>query len=153
MQRCFGTPEIFLSPWSDRNELTSLWHFIVQIHVVAQLDSLRWVEVMFMVKTIDQVSSNLEFIWLFKNSFQNNKSLLCHLTDIDMSAFCVLQILLSNLNWYQNKGWNIHGGEEHAKRWHLFDFVWPSIWIFVCRCQYVDTVNTLTLSIWSLIRS
>ena len=82
--------------------------------MVAQLDSLELVEVPFMVKTIDQVSSNLEFIWIFKNSFQNSKSLLCHLTDIDMSAFRVLQILLSNLIWYQNKSWSIHDGEEHV---------------------------------------
>ena len=40
-----------------------------------------------------------------------------------MSTFCVLQILLSTLIWYQNKSWSIHGGEEHAKRWHSFDFV------------------------------
>ena len=52
--------------------------------MVAQLDSLKGVEVPFMVKTIDQVSSNLEFIWIFKNSFQNSKSLLYHLTNIDI---------------------------------------------------------------------
>ena len=67
--------------------------------------------------------SNLEFIWIFKNSFQNSKSLLCCLTDIDMSAFRVLQNLLRNLIWYQNKSWSKHGGEEHIKSWTKFDSV------------------------------
>jgi hypothetical protein len=43
-----------------------------------QLDYLIWVEVLFMVETMKQVTSSLEFIWIFENSFQNSKNLLCH---------------------------------------------------------------------------
>ena len=76
-----------------------------------------------MVETINQVSSNLEFIWVFKNTLQKQQKLRCHLSDIDTSAFRVLQILLSNLIWYQNKSWSIHGREEHIKSWTKFDSV------------------------------
>ena len=58
-----------------------------------------------------------------------------------MSAFRVLQILLSNLIWYQNKSWSIHGGEEHVKRWHLFDFVLTINMDFCLSLSIRDTVN------------
>jgi hypothetical protein len=82
--------QIFLSPWNNSSELTPLPHFIFQTHMVAQLGSLIWVKVPFVVETMKQVSSNLELIWIFKNSSQNSKGLVYHLTDVDMLAFHVL---------------------------------------------------------------
>ena len=67
--------------------------------------------------------SNLEFIWIFKNTLQKQQKLRYHLSDIDTSAFRVLQILLSNLIWYKNKSWSLHLGEEHTKSWIQFEEV------------------------------
>ena len=47
--------------------------FIFQIHMVTQLDSLIWVEVHFVLETLKQVSSSLEFIWIFEVSFKISK--------------------------------------------------------------------------------
>jgi hypothetical protein len=44
--------------------------------MVAQLDSLIGVEVLFMVETRNQVSSRLEFIWIFENNYQNSKKVI-----------------------------------------------------------------------------
>jgi len=44
----------------DSCELISLWHFIFQIHMAAQFNSLIQVEVHFVLKTTKQVSSLLE---------------------------------------------------------------------------------------------
>jgi hypothetical protein len=38
----------------------------------------------------------------------------------------VLQILLSNWIWYQNKSWGVYCGEDHAKHWHQFGQVLTS---------------------------
>jgi hypothetical protein len=92
-----------------------------------------------MMEAMNQVSSNLEFIWIFKDSFQDSKSLLCHLTDIDMLAWRVLKHFLSNLSWSFYKSWSIHCGEEHAKRWHQIDFI-----LAIKRWNLLIIVNTLT---------
>jgi hypothetical protein len=57
----FEVQKIFQVTKSDSSKFTSLQPFIIQILVVAQLDSLIWVEVLFMVETMNQVSSTLEF--------------------------------------------------------------------------------------------
>jgi hypothetical protein len=60
----FSRLQIFLSPWNNSSELTSLWRFIFQIHMAAQLCSLIWVEVPFMVSTFrggDNEASLIKF--------------------------------------------------------------------------------------------
>jgi hypothetical protein len=44
--------------------------------MVAQFDSLIGVEVLFMVEPRNQVTSRLDFIWIFENSFQNSKKVI-----------------------------------------------------------------------------
>jgi hypothetical protein len=127
----FSSTENILSK-SDSSKFTSLRPFIVQIFVVAQLDSLIWVEVHFMMETMNQVLSNLEFGWIFKNSSQNSKGSLCHRTDIDMLALHVLEISLSNLSWPKSKSWSLHLGEEHIRSWLKFDLVLASKFEFPC---------------------
>ena len=55
------------------NEFTCCDIFIFQIHMVTQLDSLIGVEVRFVLETMKQVSSSLEFIWIFEVSFKISK--------------------------------------------------------------------------------
>ena len=64
--------EIFLS-LIDNSELTCCDIFIFQIHMVTQLDSLIGVEVNFVLEKMKQVSSSLEFIWMFEVSFKFSK--------------------------------------------------------------------------------
>jgi hypothetical protein len=92
-----------------------------------------------MAETMNQVSSNLEFNWIFKNSFQNSKSLLYRLTDIDMFACHVLKILFSNMSWSFHKSWSIHCGEEHTKSWLEFDPILIIKFELPCCHQGVDT--------------
>jgi hypothetical protein len=92
-----------------------------------------------MAETMNQVSSNLEFSWIFKNSFQNSKSLLCHLTNIDMFACHVLKNLFSNMSLSFHKSWSIHCGEEHTKSWLEFDPVLIVMFELPCCHQGVDT--------------
>ena len=129
----------------DNSKLTCLWIFIFQIHVVAQLDSLRWIEVLFMVKTIDQVSSNLEFIWIFKNSFQNSKSLLRHLTNIDIgiphSPNFIKQLDLVQRQRLEYTLWK-RACKKMAPVWLHFDHQFWSLLI---------VVNALTMPSWSVI--
>ena len=55
----------------DNNKLTCLWIFILQIHMVTQLDSLIWVYVNFVTKITKQVSSSLDHVCTFKLQSQN----------------------------------------------------------------------------------
>jgi hypothetical protein len=88
---------------------------------------------------MNQVSSNLEFSWTFKNGFQNSKSLLCRSTDIDMLAFHVLQISLSNLSWSFCESRSLRDGEEHTRRWALVAFLFDHRFRIVYgSCRYVD---------------
>jgi hypothetical protein len=88
-----------------------------------------------------QVSSNLELIWIFKNSSQNNKMFALSLTGIDMLACRVLGFLLSNSSCAKNKSWTNYVGEEHTKNWNQLDLVLPiNFWVLWI------TVNTLALS-------
>ena len=57
----------------DSCELICLWHFIFQIHMAAQFNSLVRVEVHFVLKTMKQVSLFLEHVWTFKGSFKSSK--------------------------------------------------------------------------------
>ena len=56
------------------SELTCCDIFIFQIHMVTQLDSLKWVGVHCVEETTKQVSSLLELVWMFKLNFKNRTS-------------------------------------------------------------------------------
>jgi hypothetical protein len=68
-------------------------NFIFQFHMVAQLGSLIWVVVLFMMETMDQVSLKMELSWTFYKSFQNSKKLFYHFLTLTcwhaaFSRFC-----------------------------------------------------------------
>jgi hypothetical protein len=103
--------------------------------MVAQLDSLIWVVVLFMMDKMDQVSLKMELSGTFNNSFQNSKKLFLSLIDLDILTCRVLPILWNNSSWGKYKSWNWCVGEEHARSMQgssIFD-------------------NALTMLVWSLI--
>ena len=57
----------------DSCELICLWHFIFQIHMASQFNSLIRVEVHFVLKTTKQVSLLLEHVCTFKGRFKSSK--------------------------------------------------------------------------------